>query len=182
MGDLVYNEAGADEAMPCPTTASMFFDDPKCTRGDYRKWRRAAANLYELGILALWDRLLQVEQAQGSTAQAVLLAPPIEAYKRQYDALPVRGSAFSPQRNATLIATTIALMLDGEKIITALRESLITLGVIAPPLSLPPRPTQPELHSAWRAYAWHIGIGVAVLSVGALTVWAVLAARGSDAS
>lgn len=178
MGQLVYNEYGASEAQPCPTTASMFFDDPKCTRSDYLAWRHAAANLYELGILPLWERLLEIAKAGGKAAPN--LEGLVTAYQVKFNTTPVRGSAFSPGRNATLIANVVALMLEGEQTIQALRQAFIELDAIAPPLNLPPRPATPELHSPWRAYAWPIGIGVAATAVLGLTVWAVIAARSDS--
>ena len=176
MGALVYTSTGADEASPCPTTASMFWEGEKCTRGDYANWRRAAAQLYELGLLPTWERLLEVGGTSNPPSEALLRD--LVEYKASYLSLPPRGSAWSPNRNANLISNALALMLKGEAVIGRLRTAFIERGALAPPLQVPAKPAVVEAHSAWRAYAWYIGIGSAGLTVTVLTVWAILSARG----
>ena len=94
---------------------------------------------------------------------------------------PQNGSAFFPGRNAQLVAEAVSVMIDGEKMIAALRGALVALGETPASLEIPPRPATVEKHSALRAYVFPIVVGGAVVAVMTLTLLAMFGGDDVDA-
>lgn len=149
MATLVVNLRGATADDRCPTKNWRWFREPYCGRVDYRAWHASARNLYTLGLLPLYEQLLQLAPDATETANT---HRSLEDYSARYSQLPTDGSFFSEDKNVESISTVVGLMNDGNVLYDQLRVIIESKGATPTHVSLPAPPAEPRRKSVWSRF------------------------------